>query len=177
MDTDDISLPDRFRWQIDYLNAHPGISVLSGQIVEYCSEMKNILGRRVIPTKHDDIFLMSKYRNPISHPAAVFRKNDVLKVGGYPNIMNSQDWGLWSLMLTKGYKMANLPFDVLWMRTDSDLYKRRGFQYYKNELKLFKYQKAIRHVNSKQYFTNVFSKALLRLSPIIVKSFLYRNFR
>ncbi|GEB69747.1 Glycosyl transferase [Pseudoalteromonas carrageenovora] len=177
MDTDDISLPERFKLQIDFLNANPDISVLSGQIVEYCSGMKNILGRRVVPTKHDDIFLMSKYRNPISHPATAFRKNDVIQAGGYPNLMNSQDWALWSLMLTKGYKMANLRCDLLWMRTDSDLFKRRGFKYYKNELKLFKYQKLIGHVNNKQYLTNILSKAVLRLSPIFVKSFLYRNFR
>lgn len=177
MDTDDISLPDRFSSQICYLKSKPNVSVLSGQVVEYCISMRSVLGKRSVPIDNASISLMSKTRNPISHPAVMFRKQHVLKVGGYPLLKNSQDWALWSLMISKGYEMGNLPHELLWMRTDKELLNRRNHKYYLNEIKLFKYQKNIGHIGWAHLGFNIVTKGFLRLSPNYVKSYLYRKFR
>ncbi|MCM1140284.1 MAG: glycosyltransferase [Muribaculum sp.] len=44
MDSDDISVPERFEKQIAYMQAHPECDLLGGQISEFIGEESNIVG-------------------------------------------------------------------------------------------------------------------------------------
>jgi len=177
MDSDDISLPERFQKQISFMESNPDIAVCSSLIEEYDNEMKDSIGIRYLPKHHNDIVKFAKKRNPISHPASVFRKSIILSVGGYPEFKKSQDYALWSLLLMNGYKMHNIQEVLLKMRTGKDFLKRRGLSYLLGEYKILKYQKKIGFISSYRYFNNLFSRSLLRLSPNSIKYYLYKNMR
>ena len=177
MDSDDIALPNRFYEQVQFMDENPSVSVCSSQIYEYDISMSKELGKRVVPLSNDDIKLFCKTRNPISHPAAIFRKQSVLNVGGYPVFKNSQDWALWSKLIVGGYEFANLPSYLLKMRTDEALLNRRGLKYFLNEFKIFSFQRKLGLYGWRIFILNTITKFILRASPNVVKTFLYKKFR
>jgi len=176
MDSDDISLPNRIEKQIRYMKNNPHISVLSAYIEEI-DERNNVVGKRLLPIENEEIIKFAKKRNPISHPCSVFRKNDVLSVGGYPLLRKSQDYALWSLMIINGYKFANIDEVLLKMRTGTAFLKRRGLEYLKYEIELLQYQRKIRFLNYYDFITNIIFRSFLRLSPDYIKILLYKNIR
>ncbi|PMP01118.1 hypothetical protein BCS95_15040 [Vibrio breoganii] len=177
MDTDDESYSNRIAEQLAYMNANPNIAASSAQLDEYDIMMNKRIGERTLPLSSDELKTFCKTRSPLSHPVAIFRKNIVEKIGGYPRFKNSQDWALWSLMIVNGYQLANINLKLLRMRTDTSLLERRGKAYFKNEIELYKYQNNINFITKKRMIMNIAQKSVLRLSPKFIKKYLYQNFR
>lgn len=173
MDTDDVSVPDRFEKQIKFMNDNPDIAVSSGFVEEWSEDMSKKLDVRCLPSSHAEILLFSKYRSPMSHPAVIFRKEAVLRIGGYPSLY-PEDYPLWCTLLSKGYKMANLQEVLVRMRVGDGFISRRGRAFYEGEVKVFRYLAKIGFINRFQLYLNVVSKAVLRLSPNFVKKLLYK---
>lgn len=174
MDTDDIALSTRFERQIDFMLSNPEIVASSAQIEEWDTNLETQLGIRKLPLSPAEVALFAKRRSPLSHPVAIFRKDIILEVGGYPPLRKAQDFALWSLLLVKGYKLANIPDMLLKMRTGNELIQRRGWGYFKQELQLYSFQKSIGFLSQRDYMINVYSKAILRLSPNFIKILIYR---
>jgi glycosyltransferase involved in cell wall biosynthesis len=173
MDGDDICLPKRFELQIAHLTSHPNISVSSGRIDEFVNTTDNIISSRNLPCRHEDIFKFAKYRSPVSHPAVIFRKTDVLSVGGYPEI-HPEDYPLWCLMLSKGFKFSNIKETLLLMRVGSNFQSRRGFNFYLSEIGMIRYQYKIGFISFLEMVISLGLRLPLRLSPSFVRSILYR---
>ena len=76
--------------------SNPNIDVLSGLIEECTEDLCSVLSVRVLPVENQQILAFLKYRNPVSHPAVIYKKSAVLSVGGYPNIY-PEDYPLWGL--------------------------------------------------------------------------------
>lgn len=172
MDSDDVALPFRFERQIEFMQLNNEISVSSSWIEERYDMLK-IGFLKKIPEKHWEILYFAKRRSPINHPVAIFRKKDVLAVGGYPLIF-PEDYALWSLMLIKGYKFANIPEVLLQMRTGNDFISRRGINFFRGEIKLLKYQKDIGFLTLPEYLTNLLIRATLRLPPPFCRKLFYK---
>lgn len=177
MDTDDISLPDRFLVQVKFMKENKDVAVSSAWIDEYDQAYTRKISRRKLPESHDDILKFAKYRNPISHPVVIFRKKVIDDNGGYPSFRKSQDYALWSILLSKGHKFYNISEVLLHMRAGSGLMSRRGFSYLKNEYKIILFQKKIGFLKSHDVVFNMLSRTVLRISPSFFKKFLYKFFR
>ena len=177
MDTDDISLPSRFEKQVAFMQANPEIAASSAILEEWDEEMRICSGRRSLPLEPAAVARFALRRSPLSHPLAIFRKSIVLAVGGYPPLRKAQDHALWSLLLTKGYSLANLPEVLLKMRTGSGLLGRRGFSYFQQELELLRFQKSIGFLSERDFYMNILIKGALRFSPNIMKRAAYKFFR
>ena len=173
MDTDDIALPNRFEKQVAFMQTNYDIAASSGTIEEF-SELDDVLSQRVLPLKHNALVQFSKKRCPLSHPAVIFRKQAILAVGGYPEFRNAQDYALWSLLIVKGYKLANIPDILVRMRTGPEMMGRRGFDFLKREIKLLKFQRSIGFLTVKEFVFNLLVRSVLRLSPLFIKRWLYR---
>jgi glycosyltransferase involved in cell wall biosynthesis len=173
MDTDDVSLPYRFERQIRYMLSHPRIDVSSAWIEERDEGMANVFFVKKLPLEHDEILKFSKKRNPISHPVSIFKKSAVMSVGGYPDIF-PEDYALWSLMLVNKFRFANIQETLLYMRTGPDFMRRRGFNFFKGEMRLLNYQKSIGFLSWYEFFISLLIKAVLRLSPLKFREFLYK---
>lgn len=174
MDTDDIAMPTRFEKQITFMRENPEIAASSAQIEEWDVNLEHKLDSRDLPLKPEDVYWFAKRRSPLSHPATIFRKKVILDVGGYPPLRKAQDCALWSLLLVKGYKLANLPDMLLKMRTGNELLSRRGLTYFKQELHLLKFQKSIGFLSNYEYLVNASLRGVLRLSPNFIKNIIYR---
>ena len=176
MDTDDISLPDRFFKQIKFMNENKNIAASSGTIQKFIDNGK-ILGLRILPLEHTKILSFAKFRCPLSHPAVMFRKSAILAVGGYPIFKHAQDYALWSLLIVRGFKLANIPDIIVKMRTGSEMLNRRGYNFLKQEIKLLRFQLSIGFLSLPNFLFNLIARTILRLSPIFIRKWFYRFVR
>jgi glycosyltransferase involved in cell wall biosynthesis len=109
LDADDVAEPDRLRKQIDYLHAHPDITVLGSQI-HVIDESGLPLGYRFYPMDHESIVSALRLFNSVSQPSVIFRKTPVVEAGGYRyGKHRAEDYELWCRLARRGLRFANYP--------------------------------------------------------------------
>lgn len=123
MDTDDISVPNRFELQLNEIIKDPDYAVIGGQVAEF---NKNIIGFRKVPLTQDNIYKFIQYRNPFNHPTVMINKNKLISVGGYTKADKFEDYNLWVKFVSKKYKLKNIDSILVYMRSGESLYRRRG---------------------------------------------------
>ena len=174
MDSDDVSLPNRFEKQVAFMEDNPDIAASSAVLEEWDETLSKCIGVRTLPLEPEKIIKFAKYRNPLNHPLAIFYKSIVLSVGGYPVYKTSQDYALWSLLLIRGYKLANLPDTLHKHRGGNELMNRRDYEYFKGELKILEYQHAISFLDNYEYLRNIAFRFFIRVPPRFIRRSLYR---
>jgi hypothetical protein len=152
---------------------HSSIAVSSGVIEEFIGNVENVVGSRKVPLEHCDILKFARFRSPINHPAAIFRKSAVLAVGGYPE-MHPEDYPLWCLMLSKGFIFSNMDKILLSMRVGSDFQSRRGFRFFLSEVNMVKYQYKIGFISLLNVFLSLTLRLFFRILPSVVRSMVYK---
>lgn len=153
---------------------NPDIAASSAILEEWNQDFTQRLSLRSLPSDSEQLAIFAIRRSPLSHPLAVFRKDIILSLGGYPPLRKAQDYALWSLLLVKGHKLANLPEVLLKMRAGNDLLSRRGLEYFRNECELLRYQREIGFLSLREYYFNFFGKAVLRLLPRPLQALAYK---
>ena len=139
MDADDISCPDRFIRQMDYLNQHPDIDVVGGAIDEI-DESSNRLGKVIVyPETPDECRAFFAKRNPHAHPAVLFKKSFFDRLDGKmyrPEYRQNQDTMLWYDGMMAGTRHGNIPDVVLRFRMTDAMFKKRrnGWAFAKKQL-------------------------------------------
>lgn len=125
MDSDDISLPERFRLQVEFLEKHPEIDILGGAIEEI-DEHENILNNRFYPEGQQAILKTIYRTNPIAHSTVMIRRR-IFDNGLQYNekYRTSQDLALWIDAICAGYRISNIPDIVLKFRRLSVVFHRR----------------------------------------------------
>lgn len=176
MDADDVSLQDRFEKQVRFLEEHPEVDVVGGAINEIDGE-GNSRGKHVeYPLIHEDCRKFFRYRDPLAHPAVMFRASYFEKVpNGYrPEYRKNQDTMLWYDGFLNGCVFANLKDTVLNFRVNDDFYNRRnGWKRAKQMLRdRLKMNKALGCDVSANLFA--FAMFCMTVSPSWVKKFLYK---
>jgi glycosyltransferase involved in cell wall biosynthesis len=147
MDSDDISMPQRFEKQIAYLRENPDC-VAVGSRVELIDPYGSRVEKPSHKTTHEEIEaeLLKGVGWALVHPSVMMRREALMRVGGYrEDLMVSEDLDLF-LRLAEVGKLANLPDVLLQYRQHlgsvnytkyeqqkavkrqivSDAYKRRG---------------------------------------------------
>lgn len=171
MDADDVSLPDRFLLQYRYMQKHPEVDVLGGQVDEYDDDLRNKLASRFVPLFHERILSYAKLRSPFNHPTVMYRKFAIEKIGGYP-LLYPEDYPLWGLMAVNGFIFANLPQKLLIMRSSSAYKFRRGFSFFCGEYKVIKYLYEIGFLNIQDFVWSVLVHFCYRICPYWVKRYI-----
>ena len=111
MDSDDISLPDRLRRQVDYLDANPHIGCLGANMHSLSQELKYTWTSNV-PNAHCQIAWGTIMGGGMVGPLAMMRRAPLSAVGGYEEGRRmDDDLELWSRLIEKT-RFANLP-DIL----------------------------------------------------------------
>lgn len=176
MDADDISIETRLKKQLDFLISHPKVDVVGG-CIEEINEQSERNGKFVTyPLTHQECFKFFRYRDPLAHPAVMFRKSFFDKAKSYRNeYRKNQDTMLWFDGFVNGCIFANLDETVLLFRVTDDFYKNRrnGFKRAKKMLKdRFMINKALHYDWSAYLFS--FLMFIMTLTPPFLKKFLYR---
>lgn len=125
MDSDDISLPNRFVMQEKFLNENPAVYVVGGAIQEFNDE-NGIIGERHFPKDTEEAIHYIHKASPFAHPAVMIQKalfdEGVMYNEAY---RTTQDLALWFDVLKTKHQVANLYDFVLKFRRDSNVYQRR----------------------------------------------------
>ena len=136
-DSDDWFPRDRLEMQLDYFQAHPEVSILGGQIAEFERTVGDIHSIREVPLVVSADFFTLR-RNPVNHMTVMFRRDAILKIGGYNNLVYMQDYELWIRAMDHRLKIANLPDILAHARIGSGMHgRRKGLAYIKSEFVIF----------------------------------------
>lgn len=118
MDCDDISLPERLKKQIDFLDSNSEIAVV-GTWVKVINEKEETQTIWHYPLKPLEIEWSLYFYCPLAHPSAIFRKNIILAYDGYSQeIADAEDYDLW-LRLAKENLLSNIN-DILLLYRQHD---------------------------------------------------------
>jgi glycosyltransferase involved in cell wall biosynthesis len=115
MDGDDIMLPDRLQKQFNFFQNNQ-VDVLGGQM--------ELFGKNSSITNHlqdipKDIMRITDWF--MNHPTIMFRKELILKIGGYnSNFDGTEDLELWCRSLANGLVLKNLPDIIVRHRRHDD---------------------------------------------------------
>jgi GT2 family glycosyltransferase len=126
MDADDVSLPERLRWESDFMEAHPEVGVLGGA-TEWIDATGRSLRVEHFPTEDRAIRAALSAGSPFCQPTVLIRKDAFKLVGGYrPAFVVAEDCDLW-LRMAEHSQFANLgqvvlqyrshPYQVQWRKT------------------------------------------------------------
>ena len=120
MDSDDISLPDRFEKQLNYLRAHPQCVLVGCQVTLIDPDDAQIC------PKHDTCFTHEEIDSahlswgwPLVHPTIMARREALQRVGGYREAYKwLEDLDIF-LRLAEIGRLANLPDVLVYYRLHS----------------------------------------------------------
>ncbi len=176
MDTDDISLPNRFEKQFKFIESNPEYDVIGSNIIEFDDSTNEDISVRKVPEIHEEIVRYSKKRNPVNHVSVIFLKSSVLSVDSYQDCMYFEDYYLWMRMINRGFKFYNVQENLVRVRAGLSFSSRRGnLKYIKNiinfENKILKLGLIPVHL----YFYNVFVRSVVSLMPNKLRYRLYQK--
>ncbi|AKJ42871.1 glycosyltransferase [Pragia fontium] len=175
MDTDDICHSLRFERQIGYMVNHPDIIVLGSSIAEFNKEIFDSDVYRVVPFKYKAILKYYKMKSPFNHMTVVFRRSIILSNGGYMHHHLMEDYNLWLRIISKGYKVENIPEVLVYARIGNNMIsRRRGWKYVISEYYLAKLKISLNIQSYAASYSTFFIRALPRLLPVFLLSYVYR---
>lgn len=112
MDSDDISMPERLKTQVDYLETHPGIDL--------CSCGMKLFGAKddtwIRESNPEKVKITALFFSPILHASSVWRKESFDKYGlrFRQEMVPAEDYDMWCRALAHGLTLVNLP-DCLYL--------------------------------------------------------------
>jgi glycosyltransferase involved in cell wall biosynthesis len=116
MDADDVSLPDRLRAQVSFLDMHPNLQVVGTQmtLVNECGTALKTVRQ---PLSHTALAFLALFNSPLFHPTIMARAK-ILKENPYdPAYRHAEDYELWSRLLMKSCHLARLDTPFLRYRS------------------------------------------------------------
>ena len=164
MDSDDICKPYRFEKQIAFLKEHKEITIVGSWIEEFSDCKEEIEAIRELPQEDKQLKIFMKWRNPFNHMTVMFRKKDILAVGGYQPFYLLEDYYLWNRLANANYYCANIGESLLWARGGYTMLERRGgWKYVVSESKLLKFMYRSGRINIVEFGANLMMKSIIRL--------------
>ena len=178
MDSDDICLPNRFEKQLQYMEQHPEVDIVGGQMTEFIDSPENIVGKRKVPIENKAIYDYRKNRCALNHVTVMFRKNSVLRVGNYQDWFWNEDYYLWVRMMAGGCRFGNLEDVLVNVRSGADQYARRGGRkYYESEKGIQKLLLENGMTTRLQYLKNISIRWIIQIAmPNWLRGWVFRTF-
>jgi glycosyltransferase involved in cell wall biosynthesis len=179
MDSDDMSNPERFLLQRNFLETNNNIDVV-GTFISEMDQNSNIT-RDVVkyPLTHDKMLQFFAKRDPLAHVTVMFRRCFFEKSSNYSgDLRMAEDTLLWHKGFLSGCKFANITYRGVSVRQTNDFYARRGDM--SKALGLLNFRLFV--INKKHNFglagdLYALLYFLMSISPGFVKRFSYRMFR
>ena len=169
MDADDISLPERFQKQVDFLENNPEITLVGAQL-NLINEQNKITGEAIAALQHRDIVKRITSQIQLFHPVIMFRKDQNIQYR--EKFLYCEDYDLYLNLITQGKKLANLNEKLLNYRILANSISRKDDVFTKKlmlEKALYFYQS--RKKNGSDFYENFENKEVLEINNINYKNF------
>lgn len=165
MDTDDVCYPQRFEQQLNVMQSGK-VDICGSYVSEFETNPDNKTYLRSSMEKHEDIIRVSRFRNPMNHPAVMYRKSAVLDVGGYDHVLYFEDYHLWLKLIARNYKFYNIQEPLVAMRAGiGQLSRRGGMRYALLEFDFFKRNVSEGIMSKGDAIRNIIIRFPLRILP------------
>lgn len=176
MDTDDISVPERFEKQLKVFEKFPQAEIVSAWIDEFVDTPDNTISTRKVPQYPYEVIKYGKTRCPINHPVVMFKKSSVLFAGNYQPFSLFEDYYLWVRLLMNGAKFYNIQESLLRFRTSPEMYKRRGgLRHAITEVRFQNHIRQLGYITFGRFSSNIIIRFIARIMPNGCRMFIYRN--
>lgn len=178
MDSDDISIKQRFELQVREFEKDQQISICGGQIEEFIEDVNSIVGKRKVPIRDKDIKEYIKRRCPMNHVTVMFKKSSVINAGGYRHWPYNEDYDLWIRMTKDDQKFVNLNESLVYVRVGKEMYRRRGgWKYFNSELKIQLFMLKSKIISIPLFTVNILKRIILQiLLPNRLRGWVYQKF-
>jgi len=178
MDSDDVSIHDRFEQQLNILVKHPEIDIIGGDITEFIGEEKNIVGKRTVPRTDGEIKEYMKKRCAMNHVSVMYKKSAVVAAGGYQEWFWNEDYYLWIRMQLNNAVFANTGTVLVKVRVGGKMYQRRGGKkYFNSEVSLQRYMLDQGMIRKTTFFINCGKRMMIqRILPSNIRGWVFRKF-
>lgn len=178
MDSDDVSVPDRFEQQLKIIKANPSLDIVGGDISEFIDDETNIVAYRKVPVQDKNIKEYLKRRSPLNHVTVLFKKAAVQESGGYLDLFWNEDYYLWIRMVEHGCVMANTGSVLVNVRVGADMYKRRGGKkYFASEKFLQDYMLRKKMISHFTYLSNILKRFIVQsVLPNSIRGWVFKKF-
>lgn len=173
MDADDISMPNRFAKQLDFLQKYPDVDIVGTDIIEFNRDSNS---RRIVHFALDHTDAVSKIsrRVPVAHPTVCFRRRVFSIVENYPVISGNEDIAMWFKCMSAGLRFGNVHEELLLFSINSNFWARRSFSKAISEFKC--YTKGIWALDGVTWkYIYPIARLLMRISPKFVSKILYNS--
>lgn len=124
MDSDDISLPERFEKQVSFLDAHSDVVVVGTQVMNVDEQNNPTPEQTRLPETHGSLAWTLLYSVPFCNPTVMMRADAVRMLSGYQEGSAVEDAEFWARLVYTG-RFANLPEILLDYRMPSERLIRR----------------------------------------------------
>lgn len=174
MDSDDICKPERFEKQLAIFADNPLLDICSSWIDEFEDKKECIISVKRLPEHHKQILSFAKKRCPVNHVAVMYKRNRVLKLGGYHGF--PEDYYLWVKMILNNYIFYNIQESLVWVRFSPDVLKRRGgWRYACDDIRAQWNFYRSGFLNILELVQNVLIRGTVRLMPNRLRVWTYRH--
>lgn len=159
MDSDDLSLPERFQIQERFMEEHAEVDILGGSIQEF-NDDETLCNVRNYPLTMEEV-LKTMYRaSPLAHPSVVFRKRFFDAGFRYSSKYRiCEDVTMWYDAAAAHRVINNIPEVVLLFRRNDSMMRRRCRE--KAWSEFYAYNDGIRRVYG--LFTFKYAYSFMRL--------------
>ena len=136
MDSDDIAIHNRIELQKRIFTENTSVDICGMQIEEFDENGKTYI--RKVPLSKKGVIRYSRIRNPLNHVTVGFKKDKILNIGSYKEMMYFEDYYLWLRCIRNNYSIINTPEKGVRVRAGSDMIgRRKGVDYIKHEIYFF----------------------------------------
>lgn len=137
MDSDDISMPERFSKQFNFLENNPEIGVC-GTCINVIDKKGNLVGNISYPVSSNVISCLLLFYCCIAHPTTMYRKKVIQDVGNYNSeFIAALDYDLWTRTIGH-YKFSNISEFLLNYRTHGDNISQNREKHYHEDYRIRK---------------------------------------
>ena len=168
MDADDISLPERFQKQVDFLENNPEITLVGAQL-NLINEQNKITGEAIAALQHRDIVKRITSQIQLFHPVIMFRKDQNIQYR--EKFLYCEDYDLYLNLITQGKKLANINEKLLHYRILESSISRKGDNFVKKlmvEKALYFYK--LRKENGQDLYETFNNEEVLEINNLEFKN-------
>jgi hypothetical protein len=116
MDADDISMPERLAWEVEFMEGHPQVGVVGGAVDWIDAAGRSLQSTWAAlhpPVGNREILAALQNENQFWQPSVLMRRTAFAAAGGYREAFApAEDYDLW-LRISEKFEMANLRQVVL----------------------------------------------------------------